>query len=137
MSAKGKRDRKPESIVRKGYLKTHQTQLPERMHQEDLAALEQLTEDHVLDELQERLRQGSFHTFVGDVLLILNPNEEQDIYGPIVRYFFNVCINNNNCCIKKWLNFHEKIIWLEKIHKRAPKAFYCRSSSRVYSNIQV
>ncbi|XP_016842665.1 neither inactivation nor afterpotential protein C isoform X2 [Nasonia vitripennis] len=83
LSGKGKRDRKPESIVRKGYLKTHQTQLPERMHQEDLAALEQLTEDRVLDELQERLRQGSFHTFVGDVLLILNPNEEQDIYGPI------------------------------------------------------
>ncbi|XP_014215430.1 neither inactivation nor afterpotential protein C isoform X2 [Copidosoma floridanum] len=81
MSAKGKRDRRPESIVRKGYLKTHQTYVPERMHQEDLAALEQLTEDRVLDELNERLRMGHFHTFVGDVLLILNPNEEQDIYG--------------------------------------------------------
>lgn len=81
MSAKGKKGRKPESIVRKGYLKTHQTQLPERMYQEDLAALEQLTEDRILDELHERLRNGSFHTFVGDILLILNPNEEQDIYG--------------------------------------------------------
>ncbi|XP_023317073.1 neither inactivation nor afterpotential protein C isoform X2 [Trichogramma pretiosum] len=80
-SAKGKKHRKPESIVRKGYLKTHQTQIPERMYQEDLAGLEQLTEDRVLDELQERQRLGHFHTFVGDVLLIMNPNEEQDIYG--------------------------------------------------------
>ncbi|XP_011500567.1 PREDICTED: neither inactivation nor afterpotential protein C [Ceratosolen solmsi marchali] len=81
-SEKGKKLKKPEFIVRKGYLKSHQTQPPERMHQEDLAALEVLTEDRILDELQERLRTGSFHTFVGDVLLILNPNEDQDIYGP-------------------------------------------------------
>lgn len=51
---------------------------------EDLAALESLTEDTILDELHERLRQGDFHSFVGDVLLILNPNEIQDIYGPKV-----------------------------------------------------
>lgn len=81
MSDKGKRYRKPESIVRKGYLKTHQTQVPERMLQEDLAALEPLTEDRVLDELQERMRLGMFHTFVGDILVILNPNEKQDIYN--------------------------------------------------------
>ena len=68
-------------IVRKGYLKTHQTDQPERMTQEDLSALEQLTEDRVLDELQERLSLGHFHTFIGDILLIMNPNEKQDIYG--------------------------------------------------------
>ncbi|XP_058802662.1 neither inactivation nor afterpotential protein C [Phymastichus coffea] len=78
---KGKKHRKAEAIVRKGYLKTHQTQLPERMYQEDLAALENITEDRVLDELQERQRLGFFHTFIGDILLILNPNEEQDIYN--------------------------------------------------------
>lgn len=55
------------------------------MFTEDLAALEVLTEDAILDELQERLQQGHFHTFVGDVLLILNPNETYDIYGPQVR----------------------------------------------------
>ncbi|KAK2587108.1 hypothetical protein KPH14_002873 [Odynerus spinipes] len=79
---KGKADRQPEAIVRKNFLKTHQTDPPEQMFTEDLAALEVLTEDTILDELQERLQQGHFHTYVGDVLLILNPNERHDIYGP-------------------------------------------------------
>ncbi|KAJ8686537.1 hypothetical protein QAD02_022331 [Eretmocerus hayati] len=83
MSAKGKKNRRTELIVRKDYLKVFQTQAPERMYQEDLAALEQLTEDRILDELQARLKMGSFHTFVGDILVILNPNEKQDIYGPV------------------------------------------------------
>lgn len=47
---------------------------------EDLSALDNLTEDNILNELHERLRLGFFHTFVGDILLILNPNEEQSIY---------------------------------------------------------
>ncbi|XP_015178392.1 PREDICTED: neither inactivation nor afterpotential protein C isoform X1 [Polistes dominula] len=79
---KGKEGRQPEAIVRKNLLKTHQTKPPEAMFTEDLAALEVLTEDAILDELHERLQQGHFHTFVGDVLLILNPNERHDIYGP-------------------------------------------------------
>ncbi|XP_017799206.1 PREDICTED: neither inactivation nor afterpotential protein C [Habropoda laboriosa] len=79
--AKGKLDRRAEVIVRKGFLKTHQTDPLEPMFMEDLAALETLTEDAVLDELHERLRQGYYHSFVGDILLILNPNEQQDIYG--------------------------------------------------------
>ncbi|XP_076245850.1 STKc_myosinIII_N_like and MYSc_Myo21 domain-containing protein ninaC [Calliopsis andreniformis] len=79
--AKGKLDRRPEVIIRKGFLKTHQTDPLEPMFMEDIAALEILTEDTILDELHERLRQGYYHSFVGDILLILNPNEKQDIYG--------------------------------------------------------
>ncbi|XP_012289083.1 neither inactivation nor afterpotential protein C [Orussus abietinus] len=79
---KGRVERKPEVIVRKGFLKTHQTAPPEQMYVEDLAALENLTEDAILEEMNERLRQGHFQTFVGDILLVVNPNEEHDIYGP-------------------------------------------------------
>ncbi|XP_043799289.1 neither inactivation nor afterpotential protein C isoform X4 [Apis laboriosa] len=78
---KGKQERKLEILVRKGFLKTHQTDPLEPMFMEDLAALETLTEDAILDELHERLRQGYYHSFIGDILLILNPNEQQDIYG--------------------------------------------------------
>ncbi|XP_025074650.1 neither inactivation nor afterpotential protein C [Pogonomyrmex barbatus] len=81
LSEKGRKQRKAESIVRKGFLKTHQNEPPEQMLTEDLAALDILTEDIILNELHERLRRGEYHTFVGDVLLILNPNEEHDIYG--------------------------------------------------------
>ncbi|XP_078049671.1 STKc_myosinIII_N_like and MYSc_Myo21 domain-containing protein ninaC isoform X2 [Augochlora pura] len=78
---KGKQERRAEVLVRRGFLKTHQTDPLEPMFMEDIAALEVLTEDAILDELHERLRQGYFHSFVGDILLILNPNEPQDIYG--------------------------------------------------------
>ncbi|XP_054006011.1 neither inactivation nor afterpotential protein C isoform X2 [Hylaeus anthracinus] len=78
---KGKLDRRAEVIVRKNFLKIHQTDPLEPMFMEDVAALETLTEDSILDELHERLRQGYYHSFVGDILLILNPNEQQDIYG--------------------------------------------------------
>ncbi|XP_051158327.1 neither inactivation nor afterpotential protein C isoform X3 [Leptopilina boulardi] len=76
----GRRNRKPEVIVYEGFLKTHQTEPLEPMLTEDLSALDNLTEDSILNELHERLKLGFFHTFVGDILLILNPNEEQNIY---------------------------------------------------------
>lgn len=50
------------------------------MFLEDLAAMENLNEDLILFELQERMAAGEFHTFVGDILLIINPNETDDIY---------------------------------------------------------
>ncbi|KAG5306058.1 NINAC protein, partial [Acromyrmex insinuator] len=81
LSEKGRKQRKTELIVRQGFLKTHQDESPEQMLTEDLAALDTLTEDVILDELRDRLRRGEYHTFIGDILLILNPNEENDIYG--------------------------------------------------------
>ncbi|KAL0107922.1 hypothetical protein PUN28_014885 [Cardiocondyla obscurior] len=81
LSEKGKRQRKAESIVRKGFLKTSQDNPLEHMFTEDLAALDILTEDRILNELREKLRRGEYHTFVGDILLIINPNEEHDIYS--------------------------------------------------------
>ncbi|XP_011875420.1 PREDICTED: neither inactivation nor afterpotential protein C isoform X2 [Vollenhovia emeryi] len=81
LSEKGRKQRKAESIVRKGFLKTRQDEPPEQMLTEDLAALDILTEDAILDELREKLRRGEYHTFIGDILLILNPNEEHDIYN--------------------------------------------------------
>lgn len=71
-------------------IQTHQTDPLEPMFMEDLAALETLTEDAILDELHERLRQGYYHSFIGDILLILNPNEQQDIYGSDVRIIYRV-----------------------------------------------
>lgn len=110
---KGKKEKKPEMIVRNGYLKvliillqltnckiylyklinstiivfkTHQTDKPEQMFTEDLASVEHITEDKILEILEERLRIGHYHTFLGDVMLIMNPNEEHDVYGPHVSF---------------------------------------------------
>lgn len=76
----GKSTRKMEVAIRNGCLKTGLSPTPEVMRLEDLAAMETLSEDSILAELHERLKQGQCHTFVGDVLLVLTPNEKQTIY---------------------------------------------------------
>lgn len=50
------------------------------MHFEDLAALKEVSEETVLNELQNRHLDGLSYTFVGDVLLYVNPNREEAIY---------------------------------------------------------
>lgn len=71
----------PERIIRNGLLTTEGVHEPETMQVEDLAALDVLTEDNLLSELYTKLAKGSFTSFVGDVLLILNPNMHADIYS--------------------------------------------------------
>lgn len=80
----GKSERKPESTIKSNLLKTSQDSEPEKMFLEDLAAMENLCEDLILFELQEKMAAGQFQSFIGDVLLILNPNETHDIYDNAV-----------------------------------------------------
>ncbi|KAJ4441704.1 hypothetical protein ANN_11562 [Periplaneta americana] len=93
---KGKPSRKTEMVVRNGLLKEGLSATPEPMRQEDLAALEKLSEDTILDELQSRLQEGHCHTFVGDVLLVLNPNEQQDVYGDEVHAKYRFKARSDN-----------------------------------------
>ncbi|KAI8427544.1 hypothetical protein MSG28_002059 [Choristoneura fumiferana] len=71
----------PERIIKNGLLTTEGDTESETMQVEDLAALEVLTEDSILAELQTKLAKGSFTSFIGDILLILNPNTNDDIYN--------------------------------------------------------
>lgn len=84
---KNETPRVSESIVNTNFLKKNLYEPSERMNVEDLAALDRLSEDIILQELSARLKKGQFHTFIGDILLILNPNEQQDIYNQEVRPF--------------------------------------------------
>ncbi|XP_071448821.1 neither inactivation nor afterpotential protein C isoform X2 [Hetaerina americana] len=92
----GKPFRKPEVAVRRGCLQSEQGTSPEPMFTEDLAALDVISEDLVLDQLHQRLRRGLCHTFIGDVLLFLNPNEQQNIYGEQhqTKYSFKALSDN-------------------------------------------
>lgn len=74
----------PERIIKKGLLISEGSKEPETLQVEDLAALENLTEDNILAELQTKLAKCSFTSFVGDILLILNPNTHEDIYNEAV-----------------------------------------------------
>ncbi|XP_047507159.1 neither inactivation nor afterpotential protein C isoform X2 [Pieris napi] len=73
--------RKPERIIKEGLLITQGRHEPETMQVEDLAALECLTEENILSEIHTKLEKGSFMSFIGDILLILNPNSSDDIYN--------------------------------------------------------
>lgn len=58
----------------------NQKEAAKPMHLEDLAALKDVSEDTVLGELQNRHMDGHSYTFVGDVLLYVNPNQDEPIY---------------------------------------------------------
>lgn len=68
-----------ESIVCKGYIQTHDNKM-EKMFVEDLAALEPLSDDGLLNEIKNRLKIGGTYSFIGDVLLSMNPNKNHPIY---------------------------------------------------------
>jgi myosin III len=63
-----------ESIVCKGFVQSHDNKL-EKMYVEDLAALEPLSDDGLLEEMKNRLKIGESYSFIGDVLLSMNPNK--------------------------------------------------------------
>ncbi|XP_065353511.1 neither inactivation nor afterpotential protein C isoform X2 [Cloeon dipterum] len=76
-----KKERRQEVAVRGNFLKADQNAEPEVMYLEDLAALENLTEDLIIEQLQHRVKKGSCYSFMGDVLLFVNPNETLNIYN--------------------------------------------------------
>ena len=52
---------------------------------DDLAGLDEVTEDKIAHAVGNRFNQGSFHTYAGDVLLIVNPNSETGLYEQKVQ----------------------------------------------------
>lgn len=76
-----------ESIVFKGFIKTQDNKM-EKMYVEDLAALEPLSDDDLLEELKNRLKIGEPYTFVGDVLVSMNPNKQYPVYDRKVMKVF-------------------------------------------------
>ena len=48
---------------------------------DDLASLERLTEDVIVEQLQQRYRAGQIYTYIGDILIAVNPFTEVNIYG--------------------------------------------------------
>ncbi|XP_026818211.1 neither inactivation nor afterpotential protein C [Rhopalosiphum maidis] len=89
--------RKPEvRIIKNGYLKVNQKEAAKPMHLEDLAALKEVSEDTVLDELQNRHLDGLSYTFVGDVLLYVNPNRDEPLYEKKHHYRYQFKCRSDN-----------------------------------------
>ena len=77
-----------EAIICNGLLRTHDNKT-EKLYVEDLAALERLSDDIIFDEVKNRMKVGSSYTYIGDVLLSLNPNTGFPIYDRKVMNVIN------------------------------------------------
>ena len=48
---------------------------------DNLAAMDQINDENVVNILGLRFKKGDFQTYAGDVLLIINPNKDSDMYS--------------------------------------------------------
>ncbi|XP_013191306.2 myosin-IIIb [Amyelois transitella] len=78
--AEGRSSRAPEATTKRGKLKSHRKAKPEKMYTDDLAALEVLTEDAIVEQLQKRYTQNHIYTYIGDILVAVNPFTDIGIY---------------------------------------------------------
>lgn len=79
---------KPEVAIVEGHIKKYNA-AREKMIVEDLAALDKITEDKIINEINERLSNGESYSFIGDVLLSLNSNELPTEYPRSVSFRFH------------------------------------------------
>ncbi|KAJ0182581.1 hypothetical protein K1T71_001950 [Dendrolimus kikuchii] len=78
--AEGRSGRAPEATTKRGKLKSHRKARPEKMYTDDLATLEVLTEEAIVEQLQKRYNQNQIYTYIGDILVAVNPFTDIGIY---------------------------------------------------------
>ncbi|CAL7948662.1 unnamed protein product [Xylocopa violacea] len=81
--ADGRVHRQPEVTTKHGKLKTDRKARPEKMYMDDLAALDTLSEDAIVDQLQHRYEQAQIYTYIGDILVAVNPFTNLGLYTGI------------------------------------------------------
>ncbi|KAK2585257.1 hypothetical protein KPH14_009957 [Odynerus spinipes] len=79
----GRVQRQPEVTTKHGKLKTDRKARPEKMYMDDLAALDMLSEDAIVDQLEHRYEQGQIYTYIGDILVAVNPFTNLGLYTGI------------------------------------------------------
>ena len=66
-------------------------QLPQQCGSDDLATLSNMSEDIVLEELRQRYAKDQVYTYVGDILIAINPFKLLPYYSPKVsREYFQI-----------------------------------------------
>jgi len=84
----GRVHRQPEVTTKHGKLKTDRKTRPEKMYMDDLAALDMLSEEAIVDQLQHRYEQAQIYTYIGDILVAVNPFTNLGLYTGIVSILF-------------------------------------------------
>ncbi|XP_054277512.1 myosin-IIIb-like isoform X2 [Macrosteles quadrilineatus] len=78
----GRCHRQPEVTTKHGKLKTDRKQMARKMYVDDLAALDILTEDSIVEQLQQRYEMNQIYTYIGDILVAVNPFTDLGMYSP-------------------------------------------------------
>ncbi|XP_069672444.1 myosin-IIIb-like isoform X3 [Periplaneta americana] len=78
--AEGRSHRQPEVTTKHGKLKPDRKTKPQPMYMDDLAALDILSEDGIVEQLQRRFEQNQIYTYIGDILVAVNPFTDLGLY---------------------------------------------------------
>ncbi|KAF4520317.1 hypothetical protein B566_EDAN004377 [Ephemera danica] len=79
--AEGRVSRQPEVTTKHGQLKSDRKSRPQPMYMDDLAALESLSEDAIVKQLEHRYEQKQIYTYIGDILVAVNPFADFGLYS--------------------------------------------------------
>jgi len=73
--------RSPEMTTKKGQLKVSRCTRLQKIYCDDLASLENFTADSIVKQLEQRYRNDIIYTYIGDILLSINPFSDIGIYS--------------------------------------------------------
>ncbi|XP_009190490.2 unconventional myosin-XVI isoform X4 [Papio anubis] len=81
-------DSTPENPTMGGSTKPEQVKLMPPAPNDDLATLSELNDGSLLYEIQKRFGNNQIYTFIGDILLLVNPYKELPIYSSVVSQLY-------------------------------------------------
>ena len=67
--------------MRNGRLRKERHERGQLILMDDLAGLEFINEDIIVDHLRRQFANGQIYTYVGEILLAINPYRKLDIYA--------------------------------------------------------
>ncbi|XP_055600168.1 myosin-IIIb-like isoform X2 [Uranotaenia lowii] len=76
----GRAPRQAEATTKYGKLKSDRKSKPQKMYMDDLAALDVLTEETIVEQLQKRFETSQIYTYIGDILVAVNPFAHLGLY---------------------------------------------------------
>ncbi|XP_022688836.1 myosin-IIIb-like isoform X3 [Varroa jacobsoni] len=88
--------RAPEVTTKHGQLRADRKSKPEPILVDDLALMDHLAEETILDQLGRRYKRGQIYTYIGDILLALNPFQQLSIYSADVSARYRNCGRADN-----------------------------------------
>lgn len=86
----------PEMTLRHGNLKADRKTRPQKIFVDDLASLDQLTEDLILEQLKSRYERNQIYTYIGDILIAVNPFTSLGLYTDLEQRKYRGGARSNN-----------------------------------------